>query len=159
MVREEQLEIINREENKTMELEQFLSQVEDLADFGSRSEVEQAVKVSLGTLGERLYRTRREKLASQLPDPLKDYLESEVDGEAVRQDTPRYSLEEYYKRVAARADLSLEDAVARSRRVMVVLTQAVSPELLDEILDGLPDEYRELFGQNPQDPASPTALN
>ena len=142
-----------------MKFEQFLSQVEDLADFGSRAEVKQAVKVSLGTLGERLYRTSRERLAAQLPDPLKHNLESEVDGEAVRQDTHRFSLEEYYKRVAARADLSLENAVSRSRRVMVVLTQAVSPQILDDILGELPDEYRELFGQNPRDPASPTALN
>lgn len=73
-----------------------------MAEFESRKQVEESVAVSLAALGERLYWTNRRKLAAQLPDELKVFLEREVEAEAVRQDVPRYSLEEYYQRVAAR---------------------------------------------------------
>lgn len=141
-----------------MQIEKFLDRVESLAEFESRKQVEESVAVSLAALGERLYRTNRRKLAAQLPDELKVFLEREVEVEAVRQDVPPFSLEEYYKRVAARADMSPAEAMEKSRKVMVVLTQAVTPEILSDILEELPEEYKELFGKRPDEPSSVTAL-
>ena len=41
---------------------------------------------------------------------------------------------------------------------MAVLKQAVTQPVIDEVLSDIPKEYGELFGEEPQSPASPTTL-
>jgi len=138
-----------------MQLNEFIDLVEVKRETHPRSRVKEVVRVVLAALGERLYRTPRKALAAQLPGELEKMLEAEVDGEAERMDTPQYPLEEYYQRVAARADLSYDEAVSWSRDVVSVLEKAVTSPVIEEAAGALPDSYRELFGQPPESPASP----
>lgn len=67
-------------------------------------------------------------------------------------------MEEFYNRVGARSGVRYSPAVKRTRAVMPILEEAVSPGMLQEILSRLPDEFAELFGEEPERPASPSAV-
>lgn len=134
-----------------MKSEIFFEQVAQRLGSASHEEVKRVLEAALETLGERLEKTEREKLAAQLPDPLKEPL-------LKRQTPERYSLEEFYNRIRARAHVGYPEAVAGTRAVMAVLKDAVSRGEIDHILRQLPDEYEELFGQEPESPLSPTQL-
>jgi len=108
------------------------------------------VEATLETLGERISQ-HREDLATQLPRELKDSIFK-------RRETDRYSLEEFYDRITARAKITRPHAVLRTRTVMRVLQQAVSPGELRDILSELPAEYGELFGKEAESPLSPSYL-
>ena len=74
-----------------------------------------------------------------------------------REDAPyNYDLEEFYNRVSARANLGYPDAVRYSRSVMAVLCRAVSEGKINDVFDKLPDQFKELFGREPDGALSPT---
>lgn len=133
-----------------MKTEKFLEYVQERSGLPSE-DVKRVVEAALETLGERLEKTEREKLAAQLPDPLKEPL-------LKRMVTERYSLEELYNRISARADVGYPEAVTGTRAVMGVLQDSVSRGEIDHILRQLPDEYEELFGATPEGPLSPTKI-
>lgn len=141
-----------------MRYPEFIERVMANVDFESRDQAELVIKESLAALGERIYRTEQDKLAAQLAKELREYLSSRAEPETMRGDTPRYSLEEYYNRVSARTDVGFPEVIEQSRAVMRVLQEAVSSPVLEEILQDLPEEYRELFSEEPHSPASPTSL-
>ncbi|MEM5787105.1 MAG: DUF2267 domain-containing protein, partial [Syntrophobacteraceae bacterium] len=94
--------------------------------------------------------TELKRLAAQVPHELKSVIFG-------RRDTPyTYDLEEFYNRVSARADIGYPQAVRQARCVMKVLSGAVSKGEFDDVLARLPDQYRELFGDEPEGPLSPT---
>jgi uncharacterized protein (DUF2267 family) len=109
-----------------------------------------AVQATLETLGERLERDERRRLAAELPSEMERFLFK-------REETTRFLLEDFYKRVAARADIRVPEAIERSQTVVSVLQESVSAGLLDEIRAQLPEEYDELFAGEPYGPASPSA--
>jgi uncharacterized protein (DUF2267 family) len=130
-----------------MRHDEFIARVQEQAHLTSRHEAIQTTKATLATLGERLYRTERENLAAQLPDELKQTLFEGQEPESTRQQISNYSLEEFYNRVGARADLSYSDAVSRAKAVMTVLQEAVSAGIIEEILSQLPPKYGRLFAE------------
>jgi len=142
-----------------MQLPEFMDRVEKRRETASRARVEELVKASLATLGERLYRTERDELKAQLPKDMEGFLERESIREAQPIDTEGFSLEEYYQRVAARTEVGFPEVVEWSRDVMAVLEEAVSATVIEDMLSTLPDSYRGLFGREPESPASPTALS
>jgi uncharacterized protein (DUF2267 family) len=122
-----------------MRYEEFVHRVATAANIDG----EQAKTITrsvLETLGERLERTHRNHLADQLSEELREMV---LD----RPVTRRFLLEEFYNRVAARADLRHSPAVRRTKAVMEVLRQAVSEGELEDIRAELPSEYGELFGK------------
>jgi uncharacterized protein (DUF2267 family) len=141
-----------------MRYHEFINRVQDEARFGSKQEAVQATQATLATLGERLYRTDRDDLAAQLPKPLKEYLYEYVDAGSTRQDAQHFSLEEFYNRVGARSRIRYASAVKEAQAVVEILKEAVSPGMLEEVLSSLPDEFTELFGQEPESPASASAV-
>lgn len=141
-----------------MRYHEFIDRVRERADFASRDEAVRATKATLATLGERLYRTERDHLTAQLPEGLKQYIYAHVDAGATRQDAEHFSLEEFYNRVGARSDVTYTPAVEWAQVVMSILEEAVSAGQLRKILSTLPDEYAELFGKEPESPASPSAV-
>lgn len=141
-----------------MDYAEYVKQVMDYAEFESSDQAERVIMQSLATFGERIYRTKRDYLAAQLPTRLKQYLYSRADPETTRGDTAGFSLEEFYNRVSARAEVGFPEAIEGSRAVMMVLQQAVTQPVIDEVLSDLPEEYQELFGAEPHSPASPTTL-
>jgi uncharacterized protein (DUF2267 family) len=131
-----------------MEYEAFIERVQALAGL-DEDEARRATEATLSTLGERLERRWRDRLASQLPQGMKPFLYEWQKGERSREDNPRFSLEEFYNKVAARADVRYGQAVQRANAVMKVLRQAVSTGELADVLSELPEDYAKLFGELP----------
>ncbi len=120
-----------------MKQDEFVRRVQDRMG-SSWEEAREAVEAVLETLGERLYRTEQEHFAAQFPNELKDYV-------LRRLDTDRYPLEEFYKRVGARAGLRQGRGAETAQAVMAVVREAISPGALEYLGAHLPDEYEELW--------------
>lgn len=133
-----------------MEYAEFTKKVQTEAELETGDLALDAIQATLETLGERLERNEQRKLAAELPAGMKEY-------PVKRDETTRFLLKDFYKRVAARADVRVPEAINRSQVVVSVLQEAVSPGLLDEIRAQLPDEYDELFTGEPYGPGSPSA--
>lgn len=95
--------------------------------------------VVIDVLGERIPRTERRHLAAQLPAEIRRRLET-------GNDATLFSLEDFYHRVAARADLGNPAAVAYAKAGTAVLEEAVSPGEIEDVKGALGWEYAELFG-------------
>lgn len=121
-----------------MQYHEFVGQVQHRARLGTEGDAVRAVHATLETLGERLFGGEAHNLAAQLPKEIGDYLERPVDSES-------FDLDEFYDRVAMREGVDLPDAVYHARVVIEVLRDAVSPGVLDKVLDQLPEEYNQLF--------------
>lgn len=128
-----------------MRYHEFTRRVQEYADLGSRDEAEQITEAVLATLGERLYRTERGNLAAQLPNKLKEMLYAEQPPENTRWDVDRFTVEDFYHRARGRAELPFKAAVKRTKAVMVVLREAISPGEFADLMDELPEEYDGLF--------------
>jgi uncharacterized protein (DUF2267 family) len=122
-----------------MQLDDFITRVQEQTRFDSREESIQLTRAVLETLGERLDRKVRNGLEAQLPNELKEFLLARAE----RGDL--YDVHEFYNRVGARADLSYTDATERTRQVISVLREAIPGGEIEDILEDLPPEYRELF--------------
>lgn len=131
--------------------EEFIKKVQDYAGLDNTDTAALVTRATLETISERLPRTHREHLAAQLPDELKQYLPRRPHMEYLL-------LEEFYRRVASRSDTSYQNGVKYAMAVARVLSEAVAPGELDDILSGLPDEYNELFGRKPAGPLSPSSV-
>lgn len=140
-----------------MQYVEFIEQVKSEAALASQKEAEKATQATLETLGERISKTEREDLASELPPKLRGMLfQKEHHGRFRKEQIDRFSLEEFYKRVSARMDVGYHDAASRTRAVIKALQMAVSSGELKNILYALPEEYDELFGELPKSPLSPS---
>jgi uncharacterized protein (DUF2267 family) len=132
-----------------MSYNDFVDNVRRQAGLDSIDKAERITAAALETLGERVYRSEREDLGSQLPKQLREHLFK-------RLDTEPFELEEFYNRVSSRADVGYPTAVELSRIVMGVLQKAVSEGEMEDVLSQLPNNFRELFGEEPEGPLSPT---
>lgn len=109
----------------------------------------QIAEALLETLGESLDDSELKPLADQLP--------SELQAVASRRQPPRSrNLEDFYTKVAARADLRYSEAARRSLAVMAVMREAVSAGALDKARAALPPEFAELFEGTSKGPLSAT---
>jgi uncharacterized protein (DUF2267 family) len=142
-----------------MEYQELAERVQETADLVAPQEAMTALEAVLGTLGELLSPTQRRHLATQLRKPLKDGVDRWIERPPRERTGPhRFSLEEFYNRVAARSDVRYPTAVRRSRAVAKVLREAISPGELADIFRELPPEYEELLTGVPRSPVSPTAV-
>ncbi len=123
-----------------MQAAEFVLQVQRHAGLKTSEQAMNATDATLETLGERLDRTRRGKLAAQLPGELKEIL-------LRSRQTQRYLLNEFYNRVAARASLGYPHAVSQAKSVMAILREAVSVKEIEHVLADLPEEYEEFLGE------------
>ena len=127
-----------------MQFDDFLTRVQEQARLDNRDEAIRTSRAVLETLGERLDRKVRKGVEAQLPNELKEFLSARVEHD----DTYEYDVEEFYRRVGARADLKYEAATERTGQVLSVLRQAVSWGEIEDILEDLPPEYEKLFAPN-----------
>ena len=118
----------------------FVARVEK--DTGmARDDLSPAISADLVTFGQLLTRQHRKHLMKQLPCELQPDLESKKEEE-------RFSVEDFYGRIAARARLRFHDAMKLTHGVLRALSEAAGGELKD-ILASLPTEYRELIENGP----------
>jgi uncharacterized protein (DUF2267 family) len=127
-----------------MQYDEFVNRLRERQEFTSREEAVKATKATLSSLGECLYKTERRHLASQLPKEIKVFLYEYVDVEVTRRGAC-FSLDDFYHRVAARADVGRAAAMERAMAVMAVMREAVPEGEWAHIIREMPDEYRELL--------------
>jgi uncharacterized protein (DUF2267 family) len=119
---------------------EFVSNVRTLAELESNDQAENAIRATLETLRERLAGNEPNNLAAQLPPELAGY----VQGEGGRE---RFSLGEFYDRVARKEGVGPNEATVHARAVASVLMNAVTEGEIDDIRDQLGEEYADLFGK------------
>lgn len=128
-----------------MDHDEFIGEVQHRAQLSSRGEALQATRAVLETLSERIQEGQAENLAAQLPEPLEPYL-TEVEG------AESFDFQEFIDRVAERdeninaeSDDDLADSAYHARVVVDVIQDAVTEGQLEDIKDGLPEDYGDLF--------------
>lgn len=124
---------------------EFLEQVQARADLPTTERAEQITTGVLETLGERLAFGEQDRLAAQLPKPLKELLHQRPRTDT--RNTDRYPLSEFYQRVAARTDTSVGEARHLSAVVVSALMEAVSRGEIEDVIAELGGQYRTLFDQ------------
>jgi len=139
-----------------MRYHEFVRRVQEQGEFDSRDEAVTAIEATLSSLGECLYRTERRHLASQLPKEAAAFLEEYVNSEVRRPPAVCLTLQEFYDRVGARADVTRTHARDRAKTVIAVLQELVPEAEWKHIVEEMPKPYRELLGAEPPGPASPT---
>ncbi len=121
-----------------MKYDEFVGEVANRARLPSRGDAVQAIRATLGTLAERIKADEADDLAAQLPDELGAFLKDV-------ESTERFSVEDFFVRVAAKESADLPDAVHHARAVVDVLRQAVTTGELEDVRAQLPDSYGPLF--------------
>lgn len=121
-----------------MKFHDFVGQVQHCAQLASEGEALRAIQATLETLSERITEGEAKNLAAQLPDELGDYLSSVETNE-------RFSLQDFFLRVAAKESADLPDAAFHARVVVEVLGEALTAGELDDVRAQLPAEYNPLF--------------
>jgi len=142
-----------------MEYKEFVKRVQEMAQLDSAEDAARAVKATLGTLGELLSPMERRHLAAQLHKPMKEYVDTWVERPSRELTHPhRFNLEEFFNRIAARAEVRYPAAVHRSQAVIQVLREAVAPGELADVFRELPNDYEELLSGKPAGPLSPSIV-
>jgi uncharacterized protein (DUF2267 family) len=130
-----------------MNYQEFVSKVQNYADLDSNDKALKVIEVTLTTLSERISSPHRRHLLSQLPGEFKDF--------TVKQKRIEYfSVEEFYKRVSARAETTYHEAIKNARALMCVLQEAVARGELEDIFEELTDGWDELLKAKPKLPIS-----
>ena len=141
---------------ESLRYHEFVHQVQEEAGLDAQDEAVQTIRATLSSLGECLYRTERRHLASQLPKEAKVFLYDYVDSQVTREEAACLTLEEFYDRVAARADVTRTHGVERAKAVATVLRGLMPAGEWEHIISEMPKEYGELLGREPAEPASPS---
>ncbi len=121
-----------------MQYSDFVRRVQKHAGLKTIEQAVIAAHATLETLGERIDRSNRDKLASQLPGELKEAL--------LRcGHTQRFTLEAFYNRVAARMRVRGPHAISQAKSVLAVLREAVAEGEIQHVAEDLPEEYEEIL--------------
>lgn len=124
-----------------MHYDEFVKNVQNLAEIESFHDTERLVEVVLATLGERLNGTEITELGAQLPVQIKKYL-------IEKKDVDRFPLYEFYNRICERLDMGFAKTEKIVLAVMATLKVAITPGVLRQLLSTLTADYKELFIQN-----------
>lgn len=122
-----------------MEYAAFIDRVQQRMGVDSQAEAVRATHATLETLGERLSTHETRQLAAELPTEIRAYL---LQRSAHQQP---FTLEEFFNRVSARADVRWHQAVAQARAVIAVVGEAVSSGELEDVRTELAPDYDALF--------------
>jgi uncharacterized protein (DUF2267 family) len=123
-----------------MQYDEFIRQVQQRARLSGRGEAIAATRATLETLAERLPATVVEDLAAQLPPGISTFL---VDEDL--ENGQRFDMDEFFERVADRADADEDEVVVHARAVVEAMADTISQRTLERVLDQLPTQYERLF--------------
>ncbi|GET38136.1 DUF2267 domain-containing protein [Microseira wollei] len=123
-----------------MKRDEFLKQVQSVAQLDSREEAERATRATFEVLAERIVGDEAKDLASQLPQELGQYLRGR-EGE----NGQAFSLKEFYQRVADKEGVEPNVAAMHVRAVFTVLQQGVTPGEFADVRANFSPDYEELF--------------
>jgi|PlaIllAssembly_1097288.scaffolds.fasta_scaffold375686_2 uncharacterized protein (DUF2267 family) len=130
-----------------MHYDHFVQKVQEYSGMRNFDEAEKVTRATLETIGERLPKTHRQHLATQLPVEMKEFLPKSLRMQYL-------TLEEFYQRIGNRTNTGYSEAVKNAKTVVRVLHEAVASGELEDILATFPLEYNELFGRKPSGPLS-----
>jgi uncharacterized protein (DUF2267 family) len=120
-----------------MDYETFEKKVSSRAGI-PRDRARVLIRATLETLGERLTRGEAHDLASQLPKPAKEWLNSGPP------EAERFGLEEFIRRVSERTRVPPEEARTAVRAVFSTLRLAVTGGEFKDMMSQLPEEFSQL---------------
>ncbi len=123
-----------------MKHDEFRKRVREVAELETNEEAERAIQATFETLRERLAGNEPNNLADQLPPEIAEPLRGEGGQD-------RFSLDEFYRRVAEKEGVEQDEATIHARAVASVLQEAVTTGEMNDIREQLKPEYKELFGQ------------
>ena len=121
-----------------MKYNEFVGHVQNRARLGTQEGAVRAIRATLETLGERIVADEASHLAAQLPQEIGHYLHQ-------ANATDRFSLDEFFQRVAQKEAVDLPAAAHHARVVVSVLKEAVTPNQIDHVRNLLPNEFAPLF--------------
>ena len=130
-----------------MRYHELVEMVQKEGGLDSQAEAERALRAMLSSLGECLYRTERRHLSSQLPKTAKSFLTEYVDDAVTREGSACLTIQEFYDRVGARADVTRSRAMERARAVAEVLRRKLPEGEWQHIVDEMPKAYQELLAE------------
>lgn len=122
-----------------MEYEQFVGRVEGRIGDAAPGEAEQAVISTFETLRERISDGEARDIAYRLPGELGEPLRGRSG------DPESFSLDEFFRRVAAREDVDEGRATAHVSAVMSVLGEALPEDEFRNVRAQLPREFHTLL--------------
>ncbi|MBD1904829.1 DUF2267 domain-containing protein [Funiculus sociatus GB2-A5] len=122
-----------------MNYNQFVKQVQSVAQLNYSQEAERATRATLEVLREPMVGDEAKDLASQLPVELKDCLHGRE-----CQNGQYFSLKEFYERAGEREGVNSTDAAIHPRAVFTVLQAEVTPGV-EDIRANFSDDYQELY--------------
>ena len=121
-----------------MQYDEFVKAVQHRAELDNEIEARAAIFATLQTLGERLPKETVYAVAGQLPPELGTLLQATEQPE-------HFTLGQFYERVAARAEVELEDAIPYAQATGIVLRRALPVASFAAIEKELPMEFQRLF--------------
>ncbi|MBX6350063.1 MAG: DUF2267 domain-containing protein [Clostridia bacterium] len=127
-----------------MNFDRFIGEVQHAARLASAGEAIAATRATLTTLAERLSAAEARELAAQLPRELQRYVEDAIEAKG-DEEGERFSLPEFFDRVAVREDADAPRAAFHARAVLSVLRRAVTPGAFEDVLAQLPDDWDALL--------------
>jgi uncharacterized protein (DUF2267 family) len=124
-----------------MQENQLLSAVRDTARLHDQDQARDAVRATLGVLGQRLAGGEPHDLAAQLPQGVADALPEQGAGE-------RFGVDDFYRRVATaeQGEPSVDQARQHARAVMAALKAGLQGREFDQIAEQLSPDYADLLG-------------
>jgi uncharacterized protein (DUF2267 family) len=120
-----------------MKEEEFEKEVSRRAGL-PRDRARVLIRATLETLADRLTAGEAHDVASQLPEPMKEWLIPGVP------EAERFGVEEFIRRVSDRARVPPEEARRAVEAVFTTLHKAITGGEFKDMLAQLPDEYLEL---------------
>lgn len=121
-----------------MEYDEFVREVQHRACLPSRGDGVRAIQATFKTLAERLHPRQPSDLAAELPPELGTFL---IHGET----TERFSVDDFFLRVAAKETADLADAVHHGRTLIDVQWERVSRHEMHDVCSGPTADYTRLF--------------
>lgn len=121
-----------------MQYAEFVGEVQHRARLPSRGDALRAIQATLETLAERIRPGDAEDLAAVLPPEMGTYLRDV-------ETTERFSVDDFFLRVAAKETADLPDAAHHARAVIAVLQEGLPTVDVEQLRESLPDTYNPLF--------------
>ncbi|GHC82514.1 hypothetical protein GCM10007079_23490 [Nocardiopsis terrae] len=125
-----------------MRYDEFLAEVRELGEYRDQQEAEQVTTAVLSVLATRLPGPTAEKLAAQLPEPLREGVR-----EAEQPEAESFGVEEFHSRVAELLGGRALTAEQDTGAVLTTVAEAVSGGELNQLLSHLPSGYAVMFGK------------
>ncbi len=136
-----------------MDHDEFIGAVQHRARLASRGEAERVTRATLETLAERIADGAAQNLAAQLPIEIGEHLRRKAPAEAGTGE--RFSLHDFFERVAEREGADRPEAAFHARVVLEVVDEATTGGLMDKVREQFPAEFDRLFAAGSTGPLGP----